>query len=145
MPNDSTTVTSAWGVFTRATTTLSSGEVLVHDWYALDVEPELLLRTPDQDEAAALLPRLAAALDDQPGWHRRATDAVVRQLGGEAAAQAELDDAAGDLVLETIEAHPGGDVVLHLDDTCGQHLPHGYWPAVRFDEHGAVTAVTVEA
>lgn len=146
---DTPIIASPWGGFTRATTTLTDGEVLVHDTYLLHAEtapaPELMLTTADPDEAAALVERLGAFAADVPGWTRRATDAVVTHLSEETPAEAELDDAATDLALQTVEARPGGDLVLHLDDTCGEHLPHGYWPAVRFDASGAVAGVTVEA
>jgi hypothetical protein len=138
-------VPSDWGVFTRAVTVLTDGDSLVHDWYVADGEPELVLRTADAPEATALLPRLGDVLADRAAWHKRATDAVVTQFSEDDPTQAELDDAADDLVLTTVEVHPGGEVVLHLDDSCGEHFLDGYWPAVRFDQVGAVVVVTVEA
>ncbi|WP_043807795.1 hypothetical protein [Rhodococcus triatomae] len=145
MSHSSPPVRSDRGVFTRATTVLTTGDTLVHDWYVADGEPEFVLRTADAVEAAGLLPRLDAVLADGPGWHRRATDAVVTRFGDGDPEPAELDDAAHDLVLVTVEVHPGGEVVLHFDDSCGQHFVDGRWPAVRFDETGAVVDVTVEA
>ncbi|MGW2093194.1 hypothetical protein [Promicromonospora sukumoe] len=151
MPDDATTVPSAWGDLTRATTTLTSGETLVHDWYdtsAADVadgEPELMLRATDAEAATALLPRVAAFFADRAGWHRRATDAVVAEFTtGEPTAD-DLAEAADDLVLQTVEVLPEGDVVLHLDDSCGQHFLDGYWPSVRFDTSDAAVEVNVEA
>ncbi|MFD7311748.1 hypothetical protein [Promicromonospora sp. NPDC059942] len=149
MPDDAATVPSAWGELARATTTLTDGEILVHDWYAADTAadggPELMLRATDPVEAAALLPRLAAFFADPAGWHRRATDAVVAELSERTPTAEELADAARDLVLQTVEVHADGEVVLHLDDSCGEHLLDGYWPAVRFDMSGAAVEVTVEA
>lgn len=143
--DDIATIPSEWGGFTRGSTTLTDGEVLVHDWFVADGTPEIMLRTANAAEAARLLPQLAVFFRDQAAWHRRATDAVVTQFSEDAPEQAELDEAETDLVLATVEAYPGGDVVLHFDDLCGEHLPEGYWPAVRFDGSGAVSAVTVEA
>lgn len=145
MSQDPPQIPSEWGVFTRAATTLSDGEVLIHDWYATDGEPELVLRTPDPAEAVGLVSRLATFFADESGWHRRATDAVVAEFSEGPTEPAELDEAADDLILETVEVHPGGDLVLHLGDSCGRHFPSGYWPAVRFDVDAVVTAVTVEA
>ncbi|PJM95292.1 hypothetical protein CG719_12425 [Streptomyces sp. CB01373] len=145
MSQDPAQIPSEWGVFTRATTTLSDGEVLIHDWYATGGEPELMLRTADPAEAVDLVSRLAAFFADESGWRRRASDAVVAKFSEGPPEPAELDEAAEDLMLETVEVHPGGDLVLHLDDSCGRHFSSGYWPAVRIDADGFVTAVTVEA
>jgi hypothetical protein len=142
---DTRSIASPWGNFIRASTTLIDGEVLVFDWFVREGEPEITLRTSDPDEAEALLPNVAPALSDLSGWHRRATDAVVHALSTEVPSPVELDDAASDLALQTVEAHPGGEVVLHLDDTCGEHLLDGHWPAVRFGADGSVIEVTVEA
>jgi hypothetical protein len=151
MPDDAATVPPAWGELARATTTLTSGETLVHDWYSADAAdtadggPELMLRATDAAGAAALLPRVAAFFADRQGWHRRATDAVVAELSETTPTADELADAERDLVLQTVEVLPEGDVVLHLDDSCGEHLLDGYWPAVRFDTNDSVVEVTVEA
>ncbi|UOQ57809.1 hypothetical protein MUN78_02940 [Leucobacter allii] len=145
MPYEFARIPSEWGVFTRATTTLTDGEVLVHNWYAADVEPELLVRTSDAAEAAALLPVLSAFFEERAAWHRRATDAIVRRFSESEPESAELDEAESDLVLSSVEVQPGGDVLLHFDDSCGQHFMHGHWPAVRFDASGSVMEVTVEA
>jgi hypothetical protein len=95
MPDDATAVSSAWGELTRATTTLTSGETLVHDWYGTsgadvaDGGPELMLRSTDPDAAAALLPRVAAFFADRSGWHRRATEAVVAEFSAVAEVSVE--------------------------------------------------------
>jgi hypothetical protein len=70
---------------------------------------------------------------------------VVAELSETTPTADELADAERDLVLQTVEVLPEGDVVLHLDDSCGEHLLDGYWPAVRFDTNDAVKEVTVEA
>lgn len=57
----------------------------------------------------------------------------------------ELDDAASDLTLETIEAAADGTIILHLIDSCGEHFPEGYWPAVHLGAGGDVEQVTVES
>lgn len=145
MPDDAATVPSAWGELARATTTLTDGETLVHDWYTAGGDPEIMLRATDPDAAAALLPRLAAFFADPAVWHRRATDAVVTEFSERPPTAEELADAERDLVLQTVEVHADGEVVLHLDDSCGEHLLDGYWPAVRFDTSDAVVEVTVEA
>lgn len=145
MSHDFPAVHSDWGVFGRASTTLTDSEVLIHDWYVADGDPELLLRTADATEAKGLLPHLAAFFAERAAWHRRATDAVVTRFGDGIPTPAELADAETDLVLTTVEAHPGGDLVLHLDDSCRTHFLHGHWPAVRFGEDGSVKDVTVEA
>jgi hypothetical protein len=145
MSADLPKIPSEWGEFSLATTTMSDGEVMVFNWYVAGVEPELMLSTADAAEAAGLLPRLSAFFGDRSAWHRRATDAVVTRFSEAAPAPDELDDAEHDLLVATIEVRPGGELVLHLDDSCGEHFPEGYWPAVRFDEQGAVIDVTVEA
>lgn len=151
MPDDAATVPSPWGELTRATTTLTSGETLVHDWYSpeaassADGEPDLMLNATDAAAASALLPRVAAFFADRAGWHRRATDAVVHEFSTEEPTADELAEAAHDLVLHTLEVLADGDVVLHLNDSCGQHFLDGYWPAVRFDADDVAVEVTVEA
>jgi hypothetical protein len=145
MPHEFAPIPSEWGVFTRATTILTDGDMLVHDWYAAAVEPELLLRTSGAAEAAALLPVFSAFFEDRAGWHRRATDAIVRHFSQSEPEPAELDDAENDLMLTTVEVRPEGDVLLHFDDSCGQHFVHGHWPAVRCDASVSVIEVTVEA
>ena len=57
----------------------------------------------------------------------------------------ELAAAHDDLVVELVERHEDGSVVVHLADTCGEHFLDGYWPAVRFDAVGDVLEVTVES
>lgn len=138
-------IASEWGEFKRATTTFSDGEVLVYDWYVLEAEPELVLRTVDAVQAEELLARVGAFFTDRTGWQRRATDAIVARFSDTVPTPTELDEAAEDLVLATVEAWPGGSVVLHFDDGCGEHFGHGYWPAVRFDQAGVPHEVTVES
>jgi hypothetical protein len=142
---DTLSIPSPWGDFVRASTTLADGEVLAHDWFVREGEPEVTLRTSERDEAQALLPALDSVLSDLARWHRWATDAVVHALSSEAPSPVELDEAASDLALQQVEFHPSGDVMVHLDDTCGEHLMEGYWPAVRFRSDGSVVEVTVEA
>lgn len=139
------TVPSDWGIFTRSTTTLTNGEVLVHEAFSTASTPQLILATPDAAEAAALLPALSPFMTDAATWTRRATDAVVHRFSEEEPTPGELDDAATDLVVAAVEVRPGGDVQVHLDDTCGEHFLEGYWPAVRFPADGSEPEVTVES
>ena len=48
-------------------------------------------------------------------------------------------------MLEAVEIEVEGELVLHLADSCGEHILDGYWPAVRFDREDGVVQVTVEA
>ena len=138
------------GVLARATTELSDGTVLTHDWYAGtvtvdDAELEIMLEGSTVDEAQALIPHVRETLSALAGLRRLATDAVVTAFSQSAPEPAELDAAATDLTLETIEASEDGTVVLHLTDTCGAHFPEGYWPAVHLGADGQITQVTVES
>lgn len=135
---------SSLGVFTRASTTFE-GEVRLHDWYSLGADPVLTLSTADPVVAAGLVPRLEAFLSGRDAWERAATDAVVIELSAETPTPDELDEAAADLALESVQAYPDGSVVLNFVDTCGTHFLDGYWPAVRFDDDDALIRVTVEA
>ena len=47
--------------------------------------------------------------------------------------------------IEAIEAAADGTVVLHLIDSCGEHFPEGYWPAVHLGVDDSVVQVTVES
>ena len=96
-------------------------------------------------EAAARRAVLAVFVEGRHGWERRATDVVVRRWRESEREAAEREDGEGDRVLGSVEVRPGGDVLLHFDDSCGQHFMHGHWPAVRFDASGSVVEVTVEA
>ena len=135
------------GPLHRATSELDDGSVLTHDWFVGSVEVdgrtyELMVEGASPDEVAPLLPRLRTVVAALPGLSRVASDAVVTTFStGEPA----LDEAADDLELETIEAGADGTVVLPVTDTCGEHFPEGYWPAVHLDGEGAVATVTVES
>ncbi|MFJ4176066.1 hypothetical protein [Microbacterium sp. NPDC089696] len=138
------------GTLVRATTELSDGTVLTHDWYAGtvtvdDADLELMLEGTSADEARALIPRVRETIAALGGLRRLASDAVVTAFSQGTPEPAELDAAASDLSLETIEASADGTVVLHLIDTCGDHFPEGYWPAVHLGEDGQITQVTVES
>lgn len=138
------------GTLVRATTELSDGTVLTHDWYAGTVtadgtDLELMLEGTTADEARALIPRVQQTIAALAGLRRLASDAVVAAFSQGTPEPAELDAAASDLSLETIEASADGTIVLHLIDTCGDHFPEGYWPAVHLGEDGQITQVTVES
>jgi hypothetical protein len=138
------------GVFTRATTELSDGSVLTHDWYGgslthRDSTIELMLEGASVEDSRARLPRLRAVISDLDAIQRRASDAVVTAFSQDEPEQHELDDAASDLALEAIEAGSDGTIVLHLTDTCGTHFPEGYWPAAHLADDDTITNVTVES
>ncbi|WP_228076076.1 enoyl-CoA hydratase/isomerase family protein, partial [Cellulosimicrobium cellulans] len=97
-------------------------------------------------EALAYVP--AEALWDDalgPRLARRAVEAVVRRFSEGEPTPDELAAAHDDLVVELVERHEDGSVVVHLADTCGEHFLDGYWPAVRLDAVGDVVEVTVES
>ncbi|NMF27737.1 enoyl-CoA hydratase [Cellulosimicrobium aquatile] len=97
-------------------------------------------------EALAYVP--AEALWDDalgPRLARRAVEAVVRRFSEGDPTPDELAAAHDDLVVELVERHEDGSVVVHLADTCGEHFLDGYWPAVRLDAVGDVVEVTVES
>jgi enoyl-CoA hydratase len=97
-------------------------------------------------EALAYVP--AEALWDDalgPRLARRAVEAVVRRFGEGEPTPDELAEARDDLVVELVERHEDGSIVVHLADTCGEHFLDGYWPAVRLDAVGEVVEVTVES
>lgn len=138
------------GTLVRATTELSDGTVLTHDWYAGtvtvdDSELELMLEGTTADEARSLIPRVRETIAALGGLRRLASDAVVTAFSQGTPEPAELDAAASDLALETVEASADGTIVLHLIDTCGEHFPEGYWPAVHLGADGQITQVTVES
>ncbi|OAN43091.1 hypothetical protein A4X16_08590 [Microbacterium sp. H83] len=138
------------GTLVRATTELSDGTVLTHDWYAGTVtvdgaELEFMIEGTDADEAAALIPRVRETIGVLDVLRRLATDAVVTAFSTGTPEQHELDDAASDLVLDTLEASSDETVVLHFTDGCGEHFPEGYWPAVHLGADGQITQVTVES
>lgn len=138
------------GRLARAESALDDGTTVVHDWYAGriplgDGELELMIDGTDIDAVSALLPRIREMVADVDTVRRRASDAVVTRFSDGDPTRPELDDASADLVLEALEATADGDIVLHFVDTCGQHFPHGYWPAVHVDAAGEIIDVTVEA
>ncbi|SDF37032.1 enoyl-CoA hydratase [Cellulosimicrobium cellulans] len=97
-------------------------------------------------EALAYVP--AEALWDDalgPRLARRAVEAVVRRFSEGEPTPDELAEARDDLVVELVERHEDGSIVVHLADTCGEHFLDGYWPAVRLDAVGEVVEVTVES
>lgn len=138
------------GILVRATTELTDGEVLTHDWYAGSVtvdggDIDLMIEATSADELAPLLPRVREVVSRIGALRRVASDAVVSRFStGEPEAH-ELEEAASDLSLETIEASADGTIILHLNDDCGEHFPEGYWPAVHLDSDDRVTDVTVES
>ncbi|MFT4259598.1 hypothetical protein [Microbacterium sp.] len=138
------------GPLTRAVTALEDGDVLVHDWYAGTVavdghELDLMLEGTTPDVIAPLLPRVRETVSRLGTLTRTASDAVVTRFSTGEPEPHELDDAASDLVLETIEAAADGTIILHFTDDCGDHFPDGYWPAVHLGPDGAVENVTVES
>ncbi|MFJ6530936.1 hypothetical protein [Microbacterium sp. NPDC091662] len=138
------------GPFTRAHSELTDGTVLTHDWFVgttsvEGTEIELMLEGTSSGEVAPLLPRMRDTVKRLDIVRRIATDAVVTNFSTGAPETRELDDAASDLTIEAIEAATDGTVVLHLIDTCGEHFPEGYWPAVHLGVDDSVVVVTVES
>ncbi|WEK60209.1 MAG: hypothetical protein P0Y60_12855 [Candidatus Microbacterium colombiense] len=138
------------GTFTRATTEMTDGTVLTHDWYvgtlsADGADLELMIEATSAADADALLPRLRSTVADLATLRRAASDAVVTNFSQGDPEPGDLEEAAADLVLETIEVSTDGTVVLHLTDTCGSHFPDGYWPAVHLAPDDTVADVTVES
>lgn len=124
--------------------------MLTHDWFVGTVsiegsELELMLEGTTPEEVAPLLPRLREVVSRLDVLRRVATDAVVTNFSTGQPGQSELDDAASDLTLETIETGADGTVILHLIDTCGEHFPEGYWPAAHLGVDDTVAQVTVES
>jgi hypothetical protein len=141
---------AALGPLTRATTDLEDGDVLIHDWYGGTVQTdgddlELMIEGTTPDEVAPLLPRLRDVVSRISTLRRLASDAVVSNFSTGEPDPQELDEAASDLTLETIEASSDGTVILHLIDSCGEHFPEGYWPAVHLDADDHIEQVTVES
>lgn len=138
------------GTLARATTELTDGSVLTHDWYSgtvvIDgVELELMLEGTNPQDVTPLLPRVRETIADLTSLRRIASDAVVTNFSNGEPEPHELEDAASDLTLETIEAASDGTIILHLIDSCGEHFPEGYWPAVHLGAGGDVEQVTVES
>ena len=138
------------GTLTRARSELTDGTVLTHDWFVGTVsvdgaEIELMVEGTSPDEVTPLLPRLREVVARLDALRRTATDAVVSNFSTGDPEPHELDDAASDLTLDTIESASDGTVVLHLNDSCGDHFPDGYWPAVHLAVDDTVAQVTVES
>jgi hypothetical protein len=138
------------GTLVRATTELSDGEILTHDWYAGAVvvdggELDLMIEGADPDQVSPLLPRLREVVSRIDALRRTASDAVVTRFSTGEPETHELDEAASDLTLEMIEAAADGTIILHLNDDCGEHFPEGYWPAVHLGPDDDVTDVTVDS
>ncbi|WP_336646282.1 hypothetical protein [Microbacterium sp. USHLN186] len=132
----------------RAETTLDDGDIVVHDWFAGTLtidghEVELMIDGADADSVSILIPRVHSLVDDLDAVRRRASDAVVTQFSESAPSHTDLDQAADDLVLDTIEI-TDDSTVLHFTDSCGEHFPAGFWPAVHLKVNGEVAEVTVE-
>ncbi|MDR6200664.1 hypothetical protein QE374_002573 [Microbacterium sp. SORGH_AS428] len=145
MPDESASLPSPWGVFSRDSVRSIDGEIRVFERFSVAGDPHLTLETGDERVAAGLLARLEAFLARRALWERAATDAVVVEFSAEDPTQDELDEAAADLRAEQIVVFPDAAVTVHLNDTCGQHFLDGYWPAVHFDSHDVVAKVTVES
>lgn len=138
------------GTLTRATTELSDGTVLTHDWYAGGTVAhgaplDLMVEGTNTDEASALLPHVHETIAALSVLRRLASDTIVTAFSTGTPEQHELDDAASDLTLETLEASADGTIVLHFIDSCGEHFPEGYWPAVHLGADGQIAQVTVES
>ena len=136
------------GTLSRAETTLDDGDVVTHDWYSGTLtidgrELELMIDGADADAAGALIPRARAIVADLDGVRRRASEAVITHFSDSEPSPAEIAEGADDLVLDTLEITDDA-TVLHFTDSCGQHFPEGYWPAVHLDADGEVAEVTVE-
>lgn len=138
------------GSLTRATSELTDGTALTHDWYVGTTttdggEIELMIEGIEPAEVSTLLPSLRKTIADLRQRRRTASDAVVTTFSNGEPEQHELDEGASDLELDTIEAAADGTIILHFTDSCGEHFPEGYWPAVHFRADGAVEQVTVES
>lgn len=138
------------GPLTRATTELTDGELLAHEWFVGTVSTddgdlEVMVEGTTVAEVEPLLPRLRAIIGDLGALRRRASDAVVAAFSQGEPEPHELDEAASDLLLETVEASADGTIVLHLIDSCEKHFPEGYWPAVHLAADDSIVEVSVES
>ncbi|MER5194101.1 hypothetical protein ACWD3J_38960 [Streptomyces sp. NPDC002755] len=149
-PQGAIVVDEVLGRFVRGSLPLPGGGCLVDSSFSRRLELEgrtvvLLLDTKDAAEAQRLLPRLRRAVEGSTTLRRRALEAVVLEFSVSPVTEEELGQAQADLLLDTIVVDDGMDVVLHLTDSCGQHVMDGYWPSVRFDAEDQMTDVTIEA
>ncbi|WP_330237612.1 hypothetical protein [Streptomyces sp. NBC_00525] len=138
------------GAFVRTSQTLPGGTRLDAPHFTAshrigDRTVVLLLDTTDEARARRLLPRMRRAVADGALLRARAVEAVVHEFSETPPTRRELTDAHADLLLDTVVVDGASEVVLHLDDSCGEHIMEGYWPAVRFDTDNQVTDVTIEA
>ena len=137
---------SDWGQFTRGPYSSEDGTEYFEQYYLLPGRPDLVLQTPDRHLAAKLIKVLQAALYELDDRQRTASDAVVGAFsGGARPTPSELDEAAEDLVLETIVAHSDKTVVFHFKDSCEEHFLPGSWPAVRMNAAGEVLEVWLDS
>ncbi|MGF2947650.1 hypothetical protein [Microbacterium alcoholitolerans] len=137
------------GPLTRAETTLDDGDTVTHDWYAGslgvgDHEVELMIDGSDPATIERLLPRARAVIAELDSIRRRATNAIITHFSDGEPTAGDLDEGAADLQLDAIETTTD-ETVLHFTDSCGEHFPDGYWPAVHIDTEGGVAEVTVES
>ncbi|MFF8818598.1 hypothetical protein ACF07D_11445 [Leucobacter sp. NPDC015123] len=140
----------ALGTLRRSSFTLTDGETQYMESYAGEIDlagtaVELLVESSDPAVVEKLSERLAAALAQLPRLVRRATDAIVAEFSDQDPTEADRDEAARDLALQTLAVLPDGRLVLHLDDTTSTHFPEGRWPAVYLGGDNEVLDVTVEA
>lgn len=138
------------GQLVRATTDLEDGSILTHDWYtgtiATDVgDLDFMIEGTAPAQIEPLLPRLRDVVARAGALRRIASDAVVTTFSTSEPEPHELEEAADDLALETIEATSEGTIVLHFTDSCGSHFPDGYWPAVHLGAGDEIEQVTVES
>jgi len=137
------------GRFVRGHHLLTDGVRLDDDYFSLSREVDgraivFLARSVDPETVRSMFPRLHHVFEQRHALHRSAVEAIVYEFSEATPAPEELDDAREDLVLDTVEVFPDGEVVLNLTDTCGSHFMDGYWPAVRFSIDDSVVKVTVE-
>jgi len=140
---------SELGTLTRAESTLDDGQTVTHDWFAgtlasSDQEIELVIDGSSSEQVERLVPRTRAIVAELDSIRRRASDAIITRFSDGEPTPAELDDGFNDLVLDTIEATVE-TTVLHFTDSCGQHFPEGFWPAVQLDETNSILEVSVES
>ena len=139
-------VDSPWGPFTRGSYLDEDGKEHLEQYFVLPGRPDLVLQTPDQQQAAKLLKVLESGLIHLDSWQRTASDAIVSAFsGGALPTEDELEQAAADLVLETVVAHGDKTVGFHFTDSCEEHFLPGSWPSVRMDRGGEVLEVWLDS